>query len=423
MPRKKTTFPYPFSKNGRHGSIYKCADGKFKTHFMFAHEAKQNTFATFDKALEFLAKEFDKLDTDLSESESQFPLSRDRKHYFELEQKLKQESDNASLWQAVDFYIAHHRRKKLVPLSVKDCCDKFIQSRIANNTSSSQIKNLKKHCGRFAKTFGSRKIHEIDAGEIQQWFDSQIDNRTRKAWQPKTKKNYRGSLVAMSLYARRTLKAIPENGEETEFQKIAAPKKRTNLPVEIYSPEEITKLLHTAIKKDIDLIPILVLGGFMGLRPAEAHGEDVDRDRLRWEHFVWRDNSLPVYGQKVNSKATRDVPIPANALAWLSPFKKLKGQIWELKSAFDGRFSTLKKNAGVRDIYDGLRHSYCSYRYRILKGNVDQVADEMGNSREEVMRSYKRNVTDREANAWFAIKPPSNYAKSIKLVLDSRQKP
>jgi len=80
MPRKKTTFPYPFTKNGRHGSIYKCADGKFKTHFMFAHEAKQNTFANFDKALEFLAKEFDKLDTDLSESESQFPLSRDRKH-------------------------------------------------------------------------------------------------------------------------------------------------------------------------------------------------------------------------------------------------------------------------------------------------------------------------------------------------------
>ena len=75
----------------------------------------------------------------------------------------------------------------------------------------------------------------------------------------------------------------------------------------------------------------------MGLRPAEAHGEDVDRDRLRWDHFVWKDNFLPVYGQKVNSKATRNVPIPAHALAWLSPFKKLKGQIWELKSAFDGR--------------------------------------------------------------------------------------
>ena len=225
----------------------------------------------------------------------------------------------------------------------------------------------------------------------------------------------------MSLYARKTLKAIPENGEETEFQKIAVPKKRTNLPVEIYSKQEIAKLLTSAIETDIDLIPILVLGGFMGLRPAEAHGEDVDRDRLCWEHFVWRDKSLPVYGQKVNSKATRDVPIPDNAIAWLHPFKILKGEIWKLKSAFDGRFASLRKKAGVRDIYDGLRHSYCSYRYRILTGNVDQVADEMGNSREEVMRSYKRNVTDREAKAWFEIKPPANYAKTIKSILDSRQ--
>jgi len=68
-----------------------------------------------------------------------------------------------------------------------------------------------------------------------------------------------------------------------------------------------------------------------------------------------------------------------------------------------------------------LRHSYCSYRYRILKGNVDQVADEMGNSREEVIRSYKRKVTDRDSIAWFGIKPPADYTKSIKVVLDSRQ--
>ena len=422
MPRKKTTFPYKHTKNGRHGMIYELGNGRFKTHFVYAHKNHQNTFANFDNALEYLDKEFDKLDTDLSESQSQFPLSRDRKHYFELEQRLKAESDNASLWQAVDFYLNHHKRKKLTPQTVKDCCNKYIQSQIANNISSSQIKNLKKHCGRFVKTFGSRKIHEIDIEEIQQWLNSQKDERTGKPWQPKTKKNYRGSLVAMSLHARRNLSAIPRNGEDTEFQKITIPKETSNSPVEIFSPKEITQLLHTAIKKDIDLIPIIVLGGFMGLRPAEAHGEDVDRARLCWEHFVWGDDLLPLYGQKVKSKPTRNVPIHANAVAWLKPFKRLKGEIWKLKSAIDGRFSTLRKKAGVRDIYDGLRHSYCSYRYRILKGNVDQVADEMGNSKEEVIRSYKRNVTDSEATAWFAIKPPADYDKLIKAILDSRQK-
>jgi integrase len=420
MPRKKISFPYKHEKNGRHGMIYLCGDGKFKTHFNFAHNPHQNTFASFENALEYLDKEFNTLDTELSESESQFPLARDRKHYHELEQRLQKESEEATLWKAVDFYLAHHKTKKFTPQTVEVCCEKFIQSGIANELSSSQVKNLKKHCGRFSRTFGKKKIHEIDAAEIQQWFESQKDEKTGKPWQSKTKRNYKGTLVSMSLYALNTLKAIPYSNELTEFQKVKVPKKKTNLPVDIYTPLEMKRLLNKAIETDIDLIPIIVLGGFMGLRPAEAHGQEADRGRLCWDHFVWRDKFLPVYGQKVNSKATRDVPIPQNVTAWLKPYKNLKGEIWKLKKAFDTRFSKLRKNAGVRNIHDGLRHSYCSYRYRILKGNVDQVADEMGNSREEVIRSYKRTVSDREANSWFGIKPSANYAKSIKIVLDSR---
>ncbi len=369
----------------------------------------------------YLDKEFKTLDTELVESESQFPLARDRRHYYELEQRLKKESEEATLWKAVDFYLAHHKTKKFSPHTVEACCEKFIQSGIANELSSSQVKNLKKHCGRFSKKFGKRKIHEIDSGEIQQWFETQKDEKSGKPWKSKTKRNYKGTLVSMSLYARDTLKAIPNSNEETEFQKVKVPQKQANSPVDIYTPQEMKSLLYKAIEIDIDLIPIIVLGGFMGLRPAEAHGQEADRGRLSWEHFVWNDKFLPVYGQKIKTKATRDVPIPQNAVAWLKPYKNLKGEVWKLKKAYDTRFSKLRKEAGVRSIHDGLRHSYCSYRYRILKGNVDLVADEMGNSREEVIRSYKRKVTDRDAIVWFAIKPPANYAKSIKTVLDSRQ--
>src|SRR5205823_804215 len=39
--------------------------------------------------------------------------------------------------------------------------------------------------------------------------------------------------------------------------------------------------------------------------------------------------------------------------------------------------------AGVRRIHDGQRHSYASYRIRPLKGNLPQLAEEMGNSPRE----------------------------------------
>jgi hypothetical protein len=73
----------------------------------------------------------------------------------------------------------------------------------------------------------------------------------------------------------------------------------------------------------------------------------------------------------------------------------------------------LAKKAGVRRIHDGLRHSYASYRIRHLKGNLDQLAEEMGNSPREIIRSYKRNVTDAEANAWFDLMPPAHYWETV----------
>ena len=142
--RKKATFPYPYEKNGRTGKIYKIGDGRFKTHFNFAGKPHQKILPTFEEALEHLNNEFNTLDTNLADSESQYPLERDRKHYYELEQRLRMESETASLWAAVDFYIANHKKKKLVPHSVKECMDKFIASRLANGASTAQVKNLKK---------------------------------------------------------------------------------------------------------------------------------------------------------------------------------------------------------------------------------------------------------------------------------------
>jgi integrase len=320
----------------------------------------------------------------------------------------------------VDFYIANHKKKKLVPHTVKECMDKFIASRVANGASAAQIKNLKKHCGRFAKSFGSRKIDGIDSSEIETWLLEQKDERGKTPWEPKTRRNYRGSLVDMANYARRVLKAIPDNGGDTEFQKVPTPKVPPKKEVEIYYPEDLEKLLATALEEYVDFIPMIVLGGLMGLRPNECHGEEATRPRIQWDAFNWQDKYLAVWGQKINSKATRHVPVSPNAMLWLKPFKSLKGNIWNGKSSYDNRFKAIRHLAGVKDVYNGLRHSFASFRYRILK-DPDKVAEEMGNSREEFYRSYRRNVTDAQAAAWFAVNPPKGYNQKITRLLKSRK--
>lgn len=413
-------FPFKFEKNGRTGKIYRLGNGTFKTAFTFAGAPKQNTFKTPQSAFAYLDAEFSKLDTQWESSLALHPLNGNAKSYAELEQLLREEGSGASLREAVSFYVTHHKTKRFQSKLVSECAKDFVSSQRTNGITEIQIKTLEKHFRRFNKQFGPRKIHEIITQEISDWLGSQGDKKTGAPWSVKTRKGVRGSLVSLSIYARDILNAIPAMGE-TEFQKVRPPKDEQREAVEIYTPAEFTKLLQAALENDVDLIPALVVGGFCGLRPFEFHAEGLQREPLQWEAFNWNDMLLPVQGQKVRSKATRDIPLHPVAQAWLKPFADLTGPIWAHKSAHSKKMIVLREKAEVKSVYDGYRHSYASYRIRQLKGNLAQLAAEMGNSPAEIVDSYKRNVTDAEAAAWFAQMPPADYAERIKAYLATRR--
>ncbi len=426
MPKPRTKngkgvhFPHDFQKNGRTGRIQKWADGKFGTYFRFGGEPKRNSFRTFEAAYEFLEKEFSKLDTDRANALSLNPLNSDVRRYSELEHLLRQEGSGATLNEAVAFFLAHHKGKKFEPMSVGDCADKFIVSQRGNNISPIQIKTLEKHFRRFRKEFETRKVHEVAALELSEWLTSRTDENTGEPWSVKTRTSVRGSLVSLSLFARDTLKAIPDFGQ-TEFQKVKPPRKDERGEVEIYTPAELETLLLAALEHDIDLIPAIVTGGLQGLRPAEFHAEGAKRPPLKWEAFIWDDGILHITGQKIRSKANRDIPLHAATRAWLEPFRGMTGEAWRHTQAHSKKWIALREKAKVRSIYDGLRHSYASYRIRHLKGNLPELAQEMGNSPREIIASYKRNVTDAQADAWFAVMPPRCYADEVKAALALRE--
>jgi integrase len=172
-----------------------------------------------------------------------------------------------------------------------------------------------------------------------------------------------------------------------------------------------------AIDTKVALIPPIVLGCFVGIRPYEFHAEGLSRPGLAWEAFNWTDETLEIRNQKIRSKATRTIPLQKCVLAWLKPFQGQKGIIWQNEKAYDDRMRSLKKKAGVRGIHDGYRHSYASYRIRELKQDLILLASEMGNSPQEIIDSYKRNVSDSEATKWFSVLPPKGYDAKIKAVL------
>ena len=423
--RKKITFPYAFEKNGRKGKIYRWneKDKKgaffFGSYFWYAGKSVRNTFNTFEAAYLFLENEFSKLDTDRANSLSLHPLNSDLKTYRELEQLLRTDGDGATLREAVAYYLAHKQNRRFEPKTCAECADTFILHQQAANVTPIQLTTLKKHFSRFNKQFGKRKIHDVTALEMTNWLAGCKDERTEKPWSVKTRTNVIGSLVSLSIFSKEILSAIATEGK-TEFQKVQRPTEDRS-EVDIYTPEEIKTFLYAAIEHDIDLIPAIVTGCFQGLRPFEFHGEGLKRPPLTWERFNWPDKLLHITGQKVRSKGTRDIPLHRVTEAWLEPFKELTGPVWRYKQAHSKKMIALRKKAAIRSVYDGYRHGYASYRIRQLKGDLEKLAEEMGNSPKEIIDSYKRGVTDAQAAAWFGIMPPQNYAETIRAVLASRR--
>ena len=414
--------PYTFERNGRIGYIKKWAGGKYGTYFRFAGKKVANSFGNFDAAYLYLEREFSRLDTDRANSLALNPLNGDVRNYSELEQLLRTQGDGATLRDAVAFYLTHNKSRKLHPKTVTECIEIFLKHRKQKNITPLQIKTLTKHLHRFEKSFGKHQIHDIPTLDITNWLMDCKDEKTGKPWSVKTRSNVLSSLVSLSLFSQKTLGAILDMGQQNQFQKVDKPRKdRRGRYVDIYTPEEIEVLLNAAIEHDVDLIPIIAIGCFQGLRPFEIHGEDTDRPPLEWEAFRWNDKILYVTGQKIASKKTRQPKFKEVTQAWLEPFRGLTGPIWKYKQAHSKKMIVLRKKAKTRSIYDGFRHSFASYRIRELKGSLDLLAEEMGNSPAEIVNSYKYNVTDEEAEKWFNVFPPAGYAEEIKAVLSLRQ--
>ena len=431
-PRSKTgngiKFPYLFQKHGRVGRIKKWHD-KFGTYFRHAGKDHRSSFATFENALAHLSDEFSKLDNDRVNSQTLFPLKGDVQTYRELEELLRVQGNGASLREAVEFFLAYSESRRFNPKSASECIDDYLIHEKQSNVTPIHLKTLTRHLDRFREEFAQKKIHTISTIEITKWLANCADQNTGKPWSEKTRNNVRGSLLCLSIFARDTLQAIPDVGK-TQFQKVGAAIIDPN-EVEIYTPDEIGNLLKAAIEHDVDLIPGIVAGAFQGLRPDEFHAENArqedkgdgkrTRRPLTWEAFNWHDKLLHVTGQKVRSNATRDIPLHPISRAWLEPFRKLSGEIWQRAHSYDKRLKKLRKKASVPAIQDGFRHSYASYRIRQLKGNLEELAAEMGNSPRQLVGHYKRNVMDEAAAAWFRSMPPEGYGRAIARALSLRQ--
>jgi site-specific recombinase XerD len=259
-----------------------------------------------------------------------------------------------------------------------------------------QLIDLKTRLKRFAETFGARRVRTITTKEIEQWLASLRSRKNPGKLEvppllgPLARNHYRANLHAFFAYgtaaARGWVKRNPVADLEPETVETGEP--------EAYTPQDAAKIMQAALDSKPELVPVLALGMFAGLRVSEAANTDLARLPRDAGEFRTTGKTGP-----------RMAPFTEAAAAWIGAQARRKGKAWpkQARQLVDD-MQALFALARVKQIDNGARHSFITYRTADCR-DVARVADECGNSVSTIKNHYRQLVTTEAATAFFCIRP------------------
>src|SRR5262249_682271 len=125
-------------------------------------------------------------------------------------------------------------------------------------------------------------------------------------------------------------------------------------PLEIFSVDELRALLESENGIGPDVLPMLAIGAFAGLREAEIQ-------RLDWSEVDLACGYIEVKAAKAKSVRRCIVLIQPNLAAWLQPHSVMTGRV--VPAGARRKLARVREAAKLmRWPTNGLRHFFASYR-------------------------------------------------------------
>jgi integrase len=294
---------------------------------------------------------------------------------------------------AVKFRADHLERVRRHGITVAQLADEVVEVKRKDGLSLDYISDLQLRLRRFCRDFGERAISGITVEEIDNWL------RDPERGSPKSRANSRANIGVLFSYA--TTRRILDHNPVLHTAK---PKLPDN-PPEIFNVNELRTLLETASRVAHNVVSMLAIGAFAGLREAEIQ-------RLDWSEVDLARGHIEVKAAKAKSARRRIVPIQPNLAAWLRPYSGLAGRI--VPSGARRKLDRVRKAAGlVSWPNNGLRHSFASYRLAAVH-DAPRVAAELGHTSPQMLYStYRELVLPAEAERYWKIAPAVETEKVV----------
>jgi integrase len=293
---------------------------------------------------------------------------------------------------AAEFYLDHLERVVRCKGTVAELADELLDAKRKDGRSEIYLKDLRNRLAIFSRDFGNRPIAGITVEELDNWLRA-------LPYKPKGRANFRAVIGVLFGYAAR--RRMIDHNPVTHTAKPTL----SDTPPEIFAVDELRALLDAGIKKAPEIIPMLAIGAFAGLRDAEIK-------RLEWSEVDLARGFIEVKAAKAKSARHRLVPIQPNLLEWLRPYSGLTGRV--VPKGHVGGLDRARKAAGLaRWPKNGLRHSFASYRLAAIH-DAPRVAAELGHTSPAMLyNTYREVVRPEEAERYWKIAPASETANPV----------
>ena len=302
----------------------------------------------------------------------------------ECEQELK--PFGKTLKDATSFYVRYLRDAER-SISVSALIDEFLVNQERLNRSQAHLHDLRQRLGRFKETFGDTPLRTVQTNEIDAWLHGLKLSAV-------SVNNFRSRVAVLMSYGLK--RGYVDRNPVLAIDKI----KVVDQPPEIFTPEQVQSLLDSA---PADLLPVLALGAFAGLRTAELL-------RMDWESIDLVRGLIDVPAAKSKSAKRRLIPIAANLDQWLAPYAGCSGKIFPYSHRwYHLNVGLLTKAVGLTEWpHNGLRHSFASY-HLAKHQNAPQLALDMGHTTPRmIFDHYRELVRPQEAERYWSVKPSRN---------------
>jgi integrase len=204
--------------------------------------------------------------------------------------------------------------------TVSQVVSELIAAKKADGASNVYLKDIRVRLEKSAEAFNCALL-DVTAPDLNDFLRNVGSGRNRN--------NYRGLIGTLFKFA---IAAGYLSKDHIDFREAVARASESQTEIEIFTPEQMMKLLHAAQMRENNLepgwnkryatnqgmLPFFVLGAFAGLRTAEIQ-------RQVWSDINLERGFIRVTAAKDNTAQKRLVPISDNLRLWLTPCMRQDG--------------------------------------------------------------------------------------------------